>query len=250
MGRATHQHQPSTKMMTHHLFALLCLLAAASAFVPSAPSVSLRPFLRSKTCTKFPAPVMQEAAPAETETEAEEEAPPPPPPPPAMSASLPMLKQPEYLTGMAGDVGFDPMGFGEYLDICWLREAELKHARVTMLATLGYVAVDMGMHLPTRGGISSADAHNVAVENGSMSQILLWIGLAEVFGGIAIAQTLTGSGREPGDFGFDPLGFTSDESKKADLQEKELANGRLAMLAFSGIVTQSVLTGGKFPYVW
>lgn len=233
------------------LTVLFCLLSAASAFVPSAPSVSLRPFLRPKICSKSPIPAMQEAAPAETETQAEEEAPPPPPPPPpAMSASLPMLKKPEYLNGMAGDVGFDPMGFGEYFSIAWLREAELKHARVTMLATLGYVAVDMGMHLPTRGGISSAEAHSIAVENGSMSQILLWIGLAEVFGGIAIAQTLTGSGREPGDFAFDPLGFTSDPSKKADLQEKELANGRLAMLAFSGIVTQSVLTEGTFPYVW
>lgn len=31
---------------------------------------------------------------------------------------------------------------------------------------------------------------------------------------------------------------------------KELANGRLAMFAFGGIVTQSVLTGGTFPYLY
>merc|ERR1711924_218231 len=47
-----------------------------------------------------------------------------------------------------------------------------------------------------------------------------------------------------GDYKFDPLGFGGGP----DLAEKELSNGRLAMMAFSGIVTQSVLTGGGFPY--
>ena len=42
----------------------------------------------------------------------------------------------------------------------------------------------------------------------------------------------------------------SDPAKKADLQMKELANGRLAMFAFGGFVTQSVLTGNTFPYLF
>ena len=33
-------------------------------------------------------------------------------------------------------------------------------------------------------------------------------------------------------------------------QMKELANGRLAMFAFGGVVTQSVLTGNTFPYLF
>jgi light-harvesting complex I chlorophyll a/b binding protein 1 len=32
-------------------------------------------------------------------------------------------------------------------------------------------------------------------------------------------------------------------------KRQELLNGRLAMMAFGGIVTQSVLTGHSFPYV-
>ena len=40
---------------------------------------------------------------------------------------------------------------------------------------------------------------------------------------IGIDQMLRGSGREPGDFGFDPLGFGNDPDKLKDLQMKDLA---------------------------
>ena len=37
-------------------------------------------------------------------------------------------------------LGFDPLGFTNQIDPKWLREAELKHCRIAMLATLGFVA--------------------------------------------------------------------------------------------------------------
>jgi light-harvesting complex I chlorophyll a/b binding protein 1 len=55
------------------------------------------------------------------------------------------------------------------------------------------------------------------------------------------------TGREPGFYAFDPLGLSRDPKKAATLKTKEIKNGRLAMLAFSGMVTQSVLTGHGFP---
>ena len=58
---------------------------------------------------------------------------------------------------------------------------------------------------------------------GAMGQLLLWVGLLEVVSFISIDQMLRGSGREPGDFGFDPIGFSSDPKVKPDLQMKELA---------------------------
>ena len=50
--------------------------------------------------------------------------------------------------------------------------------------------------------------------------------------------------------GFDPIGFISDPAKKEEMQMKELANGRLAMFAFGGAVTQAVLTGNSFPWFY
>ncbi|CAE7658448.1 unnamed protein product, partial [Symbiodinium microadriaticum] len=39
-----------------------------------------------------------------------------------------------------GRAEFDPLGFSDLIDIKWLRESELKHGRVCMLATIGFVA--------------------------------------------------------------------------------------------------------------
>ena len=44
-----------------------------------------------------------------------------------------------------------------------------------------------------------------------------------------------------GDYSFDPLGLGKDPKKLEKYKVNELKNGRLAMLAFSGIITQSVL---------
>ena len=56
------------------------------------------------------------------------------------SESVPFLKTPSNLDGsLPGDVGFDPLGFTEVFDVRVLREAELKHGRIAMLATLGYL---------------------------------------------------------------------------------------------------------------
>merc|ERR1712032_936052 len=56
-----------------------------------------------------------------------------------MSKAMPFLESPKNLKGYVGDVGFDPLGFSEYFDMKWLREAEIKHGRVSMLATVGFI---------------------------------------------------------------------------------------------------------------
>ena len=172
------------------------------------------------------------------------------------SQSLPFLEAPPNLKGYVGDVGFDPLRFSDFAPMDFLREAELKHGRMAMLAWLGFVAVDCGFHIypfpEAYEGLTSVTAHDALVEYGAMGQLFLWIGLAESLNTISLIQMLyEDSGREPGDFGLDPIGFLAGKSD-AEIEEmklKELKNGRLAMLAFSGVVTQAVLTQGPFPYV-
>ena len=39
------------------------------------------------------------------------------------SKSIPFLSAPSNLEGMIGNKGFDPVGFSDFLDVRWLREA-------------------------------------------------------------------------------------------------------------------------------
>jgi hypothetical protein len=174
----------------------------------------------------------------------------------AQSPALPFLPFPENLRGMVGDeAAFDPFRFSDFVPVDFLREAELKHGRICMLAWTGFVATDIGFKIypfpAAYEGLTSVTAHDALVENGALGQIFLWCSIAEVVSTVAVMQMLGGSGREAGDFGLDPLNFLKDKSEeeKNVMKMKELTNGRLAMMAFSGVVTQAVLTQGPFPYV-
>jgi hypothetical protein len=170
------------------------------------------------------------------------------------SPAIPFLPYPQNLKGYVGDVGFDPLRVSDYFPMDYLRESELKHGRIAMAATAGWVAVDLGVRVfPVPEGwaeLTPVTAHDALVKTGSMGQLLLFFGLTEMLAYISLSQMLQGSGREAGNFGFDPLSLMSklSEDKKKEMKLKELTNGRAAMLAFAGIVTQSVLYGKSFPY--
>ena len=49
------------------------------------------------------------------------------------------MKRPKALDGShAGDFGFDPLGLTESNDLYTMQEAELRHARLAMLAVVGW----------------------------------------------------------------------------------------------------------------
>merc|ERR1711957_1017448 len=77
---------------------------------------------------------------------------------------------------------------------------------------------------------------------------LIFITFIEAFSGIAATSGRESGERAPGDFGLDPLGFMKgDPAKARRLEEQEIANGRPAMWAASGLIMQGCTThqGGK-----
>ena len=103
----------------------------------------------------------------------------------AKSQALPFLEAPPNCEGYVGNVGFDPFRFSDFAPVDFLREAELKHGRIAMMAWLGYVSVDLGVRvLPVPEaleGVTAATAHDASIEQGGLSQMFLWFGLLEVF---------------------------------------------------------------------
>jgi len=165
------------------------------------------------------------------------------------SQALPMAEANPVIAGLPGSVGFDPLMLATPTTLKWMIEAELKHGRVAMLAVLGWVAVDLGLHFPLAQfeGLTSLTAHDATVKSGDMFRLFLYASLAETLAFGKTLEMMMGGDKIAGDLGFDPLGFKSSPDY-AKLQVKEIKNGRLAMLAFSGIVTQAALSGKGIPY--
>jgi len=66
--------------------------------------------------------------------------------------------------------------------------------------------------------------------------------VVEIISGIATTAGRESGDRAPGDFGFDPLGFSKNPAAAKDLALKEIRNGRLAMWAAAGMLLQGVTT--------
>lgn len=192
---------------------------------------------------------------------------------PRQAGWLPMLLSPEALDGsMAGDVGFDPLGFSKTkADLIRMREAEVKHARLAMLAAAGWpmselwhkeIADSLGLE-----SILASSDRAPSVLNGGLSNE--WISGTAVFslviGALLEAKAFEASKKEGykvGDYGFDPIGFYSVRSSfaldkiaenltreqkiaaaKFDMELCEIKNGRLAMLAITAYAAQEFLSG-------
>jgi len=165
----------------------------------------------------------------------------------AMSEAVPFLLEPKNTKGWVGDVGFDPFGFSDGYDMKWLREAEIKHGRASMLATLGFVSQQF-LTLP---GLQHVDDSNMAptvIGASAMLQIVAWAGAMEWWtnkGNVTMETMFSDPDRSPGDLGFDPMGLgvglTEEEMSRRKLQE--LKNGRLAMLAIGGMIHHNWITG-------
>ena len=178
------------------------------------------------------------------------------------------------LAGLPGAIApageFDPAGFArnvDQLEMNRLREAELTHGRVGMLAAAGFL-VQENFH-----PLFSADG-GPAIEQIPALPVPLWFGMTLAIGIAESVRIQKGfanpfteemeeantpntafpneqttfqrlrDGYVPGDLGFDPLGLApEDPAEFRIMQEKELSHSRLGMIAAAGFMAQEAVTG-------
>lgn len=152
----------------------------------------------------------------------------------------------DTVVGITAPVGyFDPLGLsmGKSDEVMSLyREAELKHGRVAMAACLGWYITAAGVHPAFNSQLSSNP-----LEAAQQLPLVGW--LQFVLGCGAIEWLAWQIKQRPGYRAGDVFGasYWVDDSDDGwvDYQNKEINNGRLAMVAFMGILYQT-LTFGEF----
>ena len=228
---------------------LSAAIAGASAFAPSTTAPQLTA-LRMSEVEEVAAPVAaveEVAEPAMPEAELVT----------PLNYWVPDESAPCFgLPGAVAPLGFfDPLGFSKGKDVDGvkrLREAEVMHGRVAMMATIGYL---IGESTPTI--TYGMDVHHTIANNQLLEvpgtvlfPFFLAINIAEaaraatgwVEPGLGPLFTLRKT-YYPGDIGFG-AGFKPTNAKDFNtMQTKELQNGRLAMLAAAGMCVQEQING-------
>lgn len=178
------------------------------------------------------------------------------------SITLPFLQRPPALDGShAGDYGFDPCGFSETFDLFYMQECELRHARLAMLAVIGWPLSELvgpdfmlqdgqapsvlnGFN-PISGGIVLAAfaAFGLFEYNTSLRRTID----TELGAKHASDMELVWKAGVAGDYNFDPLGLYSmlgdDAAGRKGMRSLEISHGRWAMMGVAAFALLEALTG-------
>ena len=177
---------------------------------------------------------------------------------PKYSQSIPFLNRPKHLTlELAGDVGFDPLNFAKNPELLYeYREAEIKHGRLAMLASVGWVLSELyddsiASYVGMEPLLNSND-RVPSLFNGGMDKVSpIWWGFCL---GFTAAIDLYGvqraraevEGYKPGNLGFDPLNLypaEEDVEGRMRMELAEIKHCRLAMIAITAFSVQEFVTG-------
>jgi hypothetical protein len=162
----------------------------------------------------------------------------------------------------------EPLGFFDPFELSankpeekvrFLREAELKHGRVAMLAALGFLATESFGPLLTGDALYAASGERILSQQWPIA--LAAIAIPEVYsvqdfvtpyestitpGNKWLIRSDHELGTVMGGEVFDPLGLKPEDPEELkEMQNKELNNGRLAMIAIAGMVAQELATGER-----
>jgi len=150
---------------------------------------------------------------------------------------------------LAGDVGFDPLQLADSSgSLAWYREAEMKHARLAMLAAVGWpIAEKLNGPLSAALGQESllVDGRSPTILNGGLGgvSVVYWLGALGLAAFVENSYLDNQLGRkkdtdyEPGMLKFDPLGGDSPATRNA-----EIWSGRVAMIAVTVYALEESLT--------
>mmetsp|Transcript_24383 Transcript_24383/g.75172 ORF Transcript_24383/g.75172 Transcript_24383/m.75172 type:complete len:217 (+) Transcript_24383:76-726(+) len=176
-------------------------------------------------------------------------------PPILTRETLPTLPLAETMPGVGLETGgrlWDPMGFATFSDesLIWFRACELKHGRVAMLATAGWIVNGLHFSFPGTIDYETSFASLAAkppleawagVPLGGKLQILGWIFCVEAASEMQKPHYLKG-----GDFvTYDWVELSKNMSPETlrRKQEAELKNGRLAMVGFMSFLAANNIAG-------
>jgi len=152
----------------------------------------------------------------------------------------------EGMSGITFETGnklFDPLGLTEYLPAKYAREAELSNGRSAMLATVGWffpqvVGTFQGDDVTTTDPIDAI----LQADPQWWAQFIVFCAVIEnlKFNKVKEGKSFTGGG-EPA---IDYMGlYPADPAKRAELEEKELKNARLAMIGFASFLSAHFIPG-------
>jgi light-harvesting complex I chlorophyll a/b binding protein 1 len=160
-----------------------------------------------------------------------------------ISSEAPKAEAPSFV--IAAQIGVSPFGVFDPLGLIEdgnerapgtfkrFREAELKHGRVAMLASVGLLA----QHFIKFPGFEQVPSGVMAPYSAPGSYGM--IALVVVSGAMELLVWTQDPMKEPGNFG-DPLGLNMYND---DMRNKEVNNGRMAMISVMGIFMAGAVTG-------
>ena len=95
-----------------------------------------------------------------------------------------MMRPPALDGSHAGDFGFDPLGFTEEFDLYTMQEAEIRHARLAMLAVVGWPLSEL-----VAPSFMLQDGRAPSVLNGFNP--ISFVGFAAIFGALGYFEFKT-----------------------------------------------------------
>jgi hypothetical protein len=149
-----------------------------------------------------------------------------------------------------------PFGFAgaDKPNLYYMREAEIKHGRLAMLAAAGWPIAELfdkpiadSVGLPT---LLTKTGESPSILNGGLEKvdIAYWVAIVALAGVVEIENAKMKDEKPKeyllGDCGFDPLGlFPKEKAARLEMMTKEIKHGRIAMMGIFGFAIQEAVYG-------